>query len=207
MVLPIFAVSIFKINKMKKILIINGHPDKESFNFALANAYKKGAIESGAEVKEINICDLIFNPNLQYAYRQRTELEPDLMDAQGKITWADHLVWIYPVWWGSMPAILKGFIDRVFLPGFAFQKRENSIWWDKLLTNKSARIISTLDQPAWYYWLVFRQPSINAMKKLTLEFCGIKPVKTTYFGPIRLSKTDYRQNWLVKIEALGRKNI
>jgi NAD(P)H dehydrogenase (quinone) len=193
--------------KMKKILIINGHPDKESFNFALANAYKKGALESGAEVKEINVCDLNFNPNLQYAYRQRTELEPDLMDAQGKITWADHLVWIYPVWWGSMPAILKGFIDRVFLPGFAFQKRENSIWWDKLLTNKSARIISTLDQPAWYYWLVFRQPSINAMKKLTLEFCGIKPVKTTYFGPIRLSKTDYRQNWLVKIEALGRKNI
>jgi NAD(P)H dehydrogenase (quinone) len=192
---------------MKKILIINGHPDKESFNFALANAYKKGALESGAEVKEINVCDLNFNPNLQYAYRQRTELEPDLMDAQGKITWADHLVWIYPVWWGSMPAILKGFIDRVFLPGFAFQKRENSIWWDKLLTNKSARIISTLDQPAWYYWLVFRQPSINAMKKLTLEFCGIKPVKTTYFGPIRLSKTDYRQNWLVKIEALGRKNI
>jgi NAD(P)H dehydrogenase (quinone) len=198
-----------KNNKMltKKILIINGHPDKESFNFALSNAYKKGALASGAEVQEINVCELNFNPNLQYAYRQRTELEPDLMDAQEKITWADHLVWIYPVWWGSMPAILKGFIDRVFLPGFAFQKRENSVWWDKLLTNKSARIISTLDQPAWYYWLVNRQPSNHAMKKMTLEFCGITPVKTTNIGPLRLSKDSFRQNWLDKIEALGRKNI
>lgn len=191
---------------MKKILIINGHPDKESFNFALAAAYKKGAIAAGSTVKEIIIRDLSFNPNLQFGYHQRTELEPDLIDAQEKIKWAEHLVWIYPVWWGSLPAILKGFIDRVFLPGFAFKKRENSVWWDKLLINKSARIISTLDQPAWYYWLIYKQPSNNAMKKLTLEFCGIKPVKITTIGPIRLSKETYRQNWLNKIQKLGQQN-
>jgi len=183
---------------MKKILIINGHPDKESFNFGLAEAYKKGASSSGAEIKEIVIRDLQFNPNLQFGYRKRTELEPDLLDAQEKIKWTDHLVLIYPVWWGS--------IDRVFLPGFAFQKRENSVWWDKLLTNKSARIISTLDQPAWYYWLVYRQPSNNAMKKLTLQFCGIKSVKVTTIGPLRLSKDTYRENWLRKIEKLGQQN-
>lgn len=187
----------------KKILIINGHPDKESFNYALAEAYKSGAISSGAELKEINVCDLNFNPNLQYGYRKRTELEPDLISAQEKIVWADHLVWIYPVWWGSLPAILKGFIDRVFLPGFAFQKRENSVWWDKLLVNKSARIISTLDQPAWYYWLIYRQPSNHAMKKLTLEFSGISPVKITNIGPIRRSELAFRNNWLEKIEKLG----
>lgn len=191
---------------MKKILIIVGHPDTESFNFGLAAAYKKGAISSGSQVKEIIIRDLTFNTNLQFGYRKRTELEPDLLDAQEKIKWADHLVWIYPVWWGSLPAILKGFIDRTFLPGFAFQKRENSVWWDKLLTNKSARIISTLDQPAWYYWLIYKQPSHNAMKKLTLEFCGIKPVKVTTIGPLRLSKESYRQNWLKKIERLGQQN-
>jgi len=101
---------------------------------------------------------------------------------------------------------MKGFIDRVFLPGFAFQKRENSVWWDKLLTNKSARIISTLDQPAWYYWLVYRQPSNNAMKKLTLQFSGIKSVKVTTIGPLRLSKDTYRENWLRKIEKLGQQN-
>ena len=135
---------------MKRILIINGHPDSESFNSSLSKAYKSGALESKAEVREIIIRELNFDPNLAHGYRKRTQLEPDLIDAQEKIKWADHLVWFYPVWWGSLPALLKGFIDRTFLPGFAFQKRENSVWWDKLLSNKSARIISTLDQPAWY---------------------------------------------------------
>jgi putative NADPH-quinone reductase len=191
----------------KKILIINGHPDRESLNFAIAEAYKKGAVSSGYEVKEIVVRDLNFNPNLQFGYRKRTELEKDLLESQDKIKWAEHIVWIYPVWWGSIPAILKGFIDRVFLPGFAFEKRENSVWWDKLLTNKTARIISTLDQPVWYYWLVYRRPSYHAMKSLTLEFCGIKPVRTTTIGPIRLSKENYRKNWLNKIEKLGQKGI
>ncbi len=192
---------------MKKIVIINGHPDEESYNFGLAAAYKKGAERAGATVIDIIIKDLTFNPNLQFGYRKRTELEPDLLIAQEKITWADHIVWIYPVWWGSMPAILKGFIDRVFLPGFAFQKRENSVWWDKLLKGKSARIISTLDQPKWYYWLIYRRPSYNAMKKLTLEFCGISPVRTTTIGPIRLSKAEFRETWLNKVERLGQQLI
>jgi putative NADPH-quinone reductase len=190
----------------RKILIINGHPDKESFSFGIAEAYKKGALQSGADTREIIIRELNFNPNLQFGYRKRTDLEPDLLEAQEKIKWAEHIVWIYPVWWGSLPALLKGFIDRVFLPGFAFQKRENSIWWDKLLKNRSARIISTLDQPAWYYWLVYKQPSNNAMKNLTLRFCGINPVKITTIGPIRLSKDSYRQRWLTKIEKLGLNN-
>ncbi len=189
-----------------KILIINGHPDQESYNFALAGAYKKGALSAGAEVKEIIIRDLEFNPNLQFGYRKRTELEPDLIDAQQKIKWADHLVWIYPLWWGSVPAIMKGFLDRVFLPGFAFQKREGSVWWDKLLKGKTARLISTMDQPAWYYKLIYRQPSNFAMKKLVMEFCGIKRVKVTNIGPIRLSKEIYRKKWLNKAELFGRKN-
>jgi len=190
---------------MKKVLLIIGHPDKESFNFALAEAYKKGALSSGAEVQEIVVRELDFNPNLQFGYRKRTPLEPDLLEAQDKIKWADHLVLIYPVWWGSIPALLKGFIDRVFLPGFAFQKRDHSVWWDKLLTNKSARILCTLDQPAWYYWLIYRQPSTYAMKKLTLQFSGIHPVGVTTIGPIRLSKEAYRQKWIRKIERLGAK--
>ena len=189
----------------KKILLINGHPDKNSFCYAISEAYIKGAKRAGLEIKVIHIRDLNFNPNLQYGYQKRTDLEQDLLDAQEMIKWANHLVWVYPVWWASYPAIMKGFLDRTFLPGFAFAKRENSVWWDKLLINKSARIISTLDQPSWYYWLVYRQPSTNAMKKLTLEFCGIKPVKVTTIGPIRLSKESYRKNWLEKIETLGYK--
>ncbi len=83
-----------------------------------------------------------FNPNLQFGYQKRIELEPDLLGAWEKIKWADHLVWIHPVWWGGLPAITKGFIDRVFLPGFAFKYRENSVWWDRLLKGKTAHTSS-----------------------------------------------------------------
>jgi NAD(P)H dehydrogenase (quinone) len=190
----------------KKILIINGHPDTVSYCTALAHAYQKGAERSGAQVKVINVGTLNFNPNLGYGYRQRTALEPDLLQAQQNILWAEHLVWVFPVWWGGLPALLKGFIDRTFLPGFAFSKIENSLWWNKLLIGRSARIISTLDQPAWFYWLVNRRPTYHALKRMTLNFCGIKPVKTTTIGPLRLSKDSYRQNWLEKIEMLGSEN-
>jgi len=154
---------------MKNILIINGHPDEKSFNFALSKSYKKGAGKSNAEIKIINIRELNFNPNLQFGYRKRTELEPDLLEAQEKLKWADHLVWVYPVWWSSVPAIMKGFLDRVLLPGFAFNKRENSLFSDKCLKGKTARIICTLDQPSWYYKWVYGNPSHNAIKKGTLH--------------------------------------
>jgi NAD(P)H dehydrogenase (quinone) len=191
---------------MKKIVIINGHPNKESLNFAFAKAYNKGATNSGAEVKEIIIADLNFNPNLQFGYQKRTELEPDLLDAWEKIICADHLVWIHPVWWGGLPAMMKGFIDRLFLPGFAFQYRENSILWDKLLKGKTAHIITTLDQPSWYYWLIYGRPSVNQLKKSTLEFCGINPVKVSYFGIIKNSKDTTRQKWISAVEKLGKQN-
>ncbi|QDH78118.1 NAD(P)H-dependent oxidoreductase [Echinicola soli] len=192
---------------MRKILIINGHPDRKSYNFGLSEAYKTGAEKSGADVKEIHIRDLDFNPNLQFGYRKRTELEPDLLDAQEKLKWAEHLVWVYPVWWGSVPAMMKGFLDRVLLPGFAFKKRKDSLWWERCFIGKTARIICTLDQPAWYYRLIYGSPSHNAMKKGTLNFIGVKKVRITCIGPIRLSKDTFRERWLEKVEKLGQKHI
>ena len=189
---------------MKNTLIINCHPNKDSFNFGIAEAYKKGALQNGPNVEEIVITDLKFNPSLQFGYQKRTELEPDLLDAWEKIKRANHLVWVCPVWWGGLPAIAKGFIDRLFLPGFAFQYRENSIWWDKLLKGKTAHIITTLDQPSWYYWFTYGRPSINQLKKATLEFCGIKPVKVSYFGVIKTSTDDARKKWLIEIEKMGK---
>lgn len=190
---------------MKKVVIINGHPNKASLNFAFAEAYKKGAEKTGAEVKEIVIANLQFNPNLQFGYQKRIELEPDLVKAWEIIQWADHLVWIHPVWWGGLPAVTKGFIDRLFLPGMAFKYRENSVWWDKLLKGKTGHIITTLDQPGWYYRLLYGRPSINQLKKSTLEFCGIKPVKVTYVGIIKTSDEKQRSKWLNKIGLLGQK--
>ncbi|MDR3023432.1 NAD(P)H-dependent oxidoreductase [Chryseobacterium sp.] len=190
---------------MKKIAIINGHPNKDSFNFGIADAYRAGAVETGAEVKEIVIRELKFNPNLQFGYQKRMELEPDLMKAWEIIQWADHLVWVHPVWWGGFPALMKGFIDRLFLPGMAYKYRENSVWWDKLLKGKTAHIITTLDQPGWYYRMFFGRPSVNQLKKSILEYCGVKPVKLTYIGIIRNSKDEQRSQWLRKAKVLGRK--
>ncbi|RQO37810.1 NADPH:quinone reductase [Chryseobacterium sp. KBW03] len=190
---------------MKKIAIINGHPNRDSFNFGVAKAYRAGALETGAEVKEIVIKDLNFNPNLKFGYQKRMELEPDLLKAWEIIQWADHLVWIHPVWWGGFPAVMKGFIDRLFLPGMAYKYRENSVWWDKLLKGKTAHILTTLDQPGWYYRLFFGRPSVNQLKKSILEYCGVKPVKVTYIGIIRNSKEEQRDHWLKKVKALGKK--
>jgi NAD(P)H dehydrogenase (quinone) len=190
---------------MKKILIINGHPNKDSFNFGIAKAYQDGALQSGAEVKEIVIADLNFNPNLQFGYQKRIDLEPDLVKAWEKIQWADHLVWIHPVWWGGLPAITKGFIDRLFLPGFAFKYRENSVWWDKLLKGKTAHIITTLDQPGLYYRFFFGRPSVNQLRKSVLEFCGVKPVNVTYIGIITTSDIKQRKIWLEQIRLLAKK--
>lgn len=191
---------------MKKILVINGNPDKESFCTVLANAYKKGADATGAECKLIHLIDLEFDPILRYGYRQRTELEPDLLAVQQDILDSDHLVFVYPTWWGTYPALLKGFIDRVFLPKFAFKYREDSLLWDKLLKGKSARLIVTMDTPKWYYSLIYHNPGHNSMKKGVLKFCGVTPVKVTALGPIKSSSMTTRNQWIHKVEEIGKQD-
>lgn len=187
----------------KKILIVLGHPNKDTFCGSLAESYKKGAIQSGAEVKEIFISDLKFDPILHRGYKEIQELEPDLVQAQELIKWAEHLVFVYPTWWATMPALLKGFFDRVFLPGFAFKYRENSPYWDKYLTGKSARVITTMDAPAWYNFLVYGNAGQKTIKRGTLQFCGIKPVKVTTIGGVKAMKKEQLTNWLTKAEKLG----
>jgi putative NADPH-quinone reductase len=189
---------------MKNILILNAHPNPHSFSHSLAQSYYKGATAAGATCELVNLIDLDFDPNLHGGYRKRTELEPDLIRMQAAITKADHLVFVYPNWWASFPAILKGFIDRVFLPGFAFKSRENSVFIDKLLSGKTARLIVTMDSPSWYYRFFTRQPGHNAMRIGTLEFCGIKPVKITSFSPIKTANEAQLTKWLVRVEAMGK---
>ena len=166
---------------MKNILIICGHPDKNSLNYALAQAYQKEA-EATHNVRFIHLRSLNFNYNLEHGYNKRTELEPDLLQAQQDILWANHLVWFYPTWWGSYPAVMKAFIDRTFLPGFAFKYKENSPWWNKYLSGKTGHIFTTMHTPYWYYKLIYRAPSIHSLRKITLQFCGIQKVKTTVFA-------------------------
>ncbi len=190
----------------KKVLIINGHPDKESFNAGLVDAYKKGAENSSAQVELITISELDFNPNLQFGYRKRTELEPDLREAIKKIKDADHIVWVFPMWWYGYPAMMKGFIDRTFLPGITFDYVPGKPLPKPLLKGKTGRIIVTADTPKWYNNLFMRNPAINQLKKGTLQFCGIKPVKVTYIAPIKDSTEEFRKKWLRNVEQLGKAN-
>ncbi|MCM3337766.1 NAD(P)H-dependent oxidoreductase [Paenibacillus sp. MER TA 81-3] len=187
------------------IAIIMGHPYSESFCAGLAAAYAKGATESGAHVRIINLSKMNFDPNLKYGYSHRMELEIDLLNAQETIRWADHLVFVYPTWWGAMPAVLKGFIDRIFLPGFAYKYRPNSIFIDKLLKGKSARLIVTMDTPSWYNRFVYKQAGHHIMKRAILNFSGISPVRITELGPVRTSTDQMREKWLAQIQKLGSK--
>eukprot|EP01042_Synura_sphagnicola_P007717 gene7717-9883_t len=142
----------------------------------MARAYADGAQQAGAKVRFLDVGQLAFNPLFQ-GYGAVQPLEPDLLAAQADISWAHHLVWVYPIWWGAMPALLKGFIDRVLLPGYAFKYRKGSSLWDKLLTGRSAELLVTMDSPPWYFRWVTRMPGHQQMKKAILEFCGIRPVQ------------------------------
>ncbi len=190
---------------MKNVLIINGHPDKLSFNHALSAAYKEGASKTSAIISEINIGDLKFNPNLEFGYRRRTELEPDLLNGIEKLKQADHIVWVFPMWWSGYPAIMKGFIDRTFLPGITYQPIEGKSFPKKLLKGKTSRVIITSDTPGWYDRIFMHRPAINQFKKGTLKFCGINPVKVTYIAPIKNADQEFLKKWTKKVYLLGEK--
>ena len=187
----------------KKILVILGQPQRRSYGGALAQAYIEGAREAGAEVKEMFLGDLQFNACAN-ASQPPAGLEPDLQRAQEAIRWADHLVFVYPIWWGTIPALLKGFIERAFTEGFAVKFRDDSPWWDRLLKGRSARLIVTMNTPSFIYRWMFGRPGHNTMKKTILEFCGVKPVRITEIGPVRNSTDAKRQKWLVQVREIGK---
>lgn len=190
---------------MRKILIIQGHPGKDSLCASLARSYFEEAKKSGYEVKLLELIDLKFDLSLYGGYKSKQEFEPDLVLAQKSILDAEHIVFIFPNWWGMMPALLKGFIDRTFLPGFGFKYREKSPLPEKLLKNKTARIIITMDSPSWYYKWFRNAPGLNALKKGTLEFSGISPVKSTLLGPVRKAPKERIESFFKIVKTLGSK--
>lgn len=173
----------------------------------MTQKYCEGASKSGLEFKAIALHSLKFDINLHKGYRAIQKLEPDLVMAQEHIQWCHHLVLIFPIWWGTMPALLKGFFDRVFLPGFAFKYHKNDPFWDKLLAGRSAHAIVTSDAPYLYNVFAYWYAPYRVIKKTILWFCGFKPVKLTAFGSIKNRKPEELKKILTKVFELGRSGI
>lgn len=190
-----------------KLLIIDGHPNENSFCRALADKYNLGAIEAGHEVTLFSLREKSFDPVLRFGYKGSQELEPDLQQAQSLIKECQHLVMITPVWWGGPPALLKGFMDRTFLPGFAFKYRHKSVLWDKFLTGRSGRLIVTSDAPSWWMRFKLGDSTVRMIKDATLGFVGIKPVKVTRIGNVKWLSETQRDHWLTHVYGLGKGNL
>lgn len=185
---------------MKKIVVINGHPNKDSFNSVIADSYIQSAINAGSEVRYIAIGELDFNPNLQFGYKQRMELEPDLIKALEYLQWSEHQVWIHPLWWLGMPAIMKGFFDRAFLPGITFKSNKED-GTDGLLKGRTGRIITTAgDLSIDTYEEVYKSSGLVQLKNGILEYCGISSIRQSFIGPLEELKESDRRKWLTQIK-------
>ncbi|QEM12520.1 NAD(P)H-dependent oxidoreductase [Mucilaginibacter rubeus] len=188
----------------KNILLILGHPSETSFCNALLNAYQRGAESAGANCKVLYISRLKFDVNLAEGYKTGEYMEDDLLAAQEMFTWANHVVFVYPNWWGFMPAITKGFIDRLFLPGFAFKHQSGKIFPEKLLKGKSMRLMVTMDTPKWWFYLIYRASQYQILKDIVFGYVGFDPIRFSTFGFIRKSTDQQREKWLKQVNQLGK---
>jgi putative NADPH-quinone reductase len=191
----------------KKVFVLLGHPDKRGMCGHLADAYEKGARDGGHEVRRMNLGEMQFDPVLHFGYRERQELEPDLVRFQENVAWADHFAIVYPVWWVGMPAPLKGLFDRAWLPGSAFRyiklaSGKRTIFWHRMYKGKTARTILT---SGTHPFLVrFLPGNVNAQLRWgILWFAGFW-VRSIWFGPSENRSEAVCTKWCKKVAALGR---
>lgn len=195
---------------VKKIFILLGHPDKSGFCGEMAETYEAAARAAGHEVDRMNLGEMRFDPILHRGYRERQELEPDLLRFQELVKACDHFVVIHPVWWVGMPALLKGLFDRAWLPGSALRymklpSGKRSAFWHRMFRGKSARIILASGTNPWMVWLL--PGNVNAQLKWgILWFAGFS-VHTAWFGPSENIPTARKARWLQRVRALGRAGI
>ena len=189
----------------RRIVIIQGHPDAAArhFGHALADEYAKGCEDGGHEVRRVEVAQLDF-PLLRTKEDFEKGTPPEsIRQAQEAIKWADHLVIIYPLWLGSMPALLKAFLEQVLRPGFAFEYQKSGGMAKKLLVGKSARVVITMGMPALVYRWIFFAHSLRSLKRNTLWFCGIGPVKSTIIGSIEGLTGRQKDDWLDEMRGCG----
>ncbi len=190
-------------DRAPNVLVVLGHPRVDSLSYALGRAYAEGARSAGARVRCLPLAQMDFEPDVVADSPRRQPFEDDVRRARRLIQWADHLVFVYPTWWGTVPALLKGFLDRALTAGFAFREVEGGTGYEGLLNGKSARLITTMDTPGWVYRWLYGRPGHNAMRHATLGFCGVWPVRIAAFGPVRSSTPAERRRWIERVRRLG----
>ena len=187
-----------------KILLIDGHPAPDRLSGHLLDIYIN-ALPAGYEVERVAIRDLKFDPILHHGYAKRTEWEPDLHRLAGLIDQCDHLVVCFPMWWGSEPGELKGLLDRLLLPGFAFAYHADDPWWDRLLEGRSGDVIATMDTPPLFLRFYYGNAIVKRWKKQVLGFYGFAPVRFLALGPVKSGAADKAMpKWRERIEKLAR---
>jgi NAD(P)H dehydrogenase (quinone) len=187
---------------MSRIVVIVGHPRRDTYCEALAKAYVDGARAAGNTVETVHLASLEFDPILRGAYVETQPLEVDLVGAHRSIMLADHLVIVFPLWLGGMPALLKGFLERILQPDLIEAQKAGR--FVQLLKGKSARVIMTMGMPGLIYRWWYGAHALQALKRNILEFMGVAPVRSTLLGMIGDVKAGQRHKWLEEVEALGR---
>lgn len=191
---------------MTRILVLDGHPAQGSLCGALALEYADKAREKGHEVRIRRLSEMAFDPDFGVSsFRDAKPLEPDLQAAWEDITWCQHLVVAHPLWWGGLPAKLKGLFDRILLPGSAFKYVKGKPIPEKLLKGRTAEVLVTSDTPGWYFRWIYGAGVRKQTEKQILNFCGLKPKGYHMFSPIRGSKDTDRAKMIARAATLGRK--
>ncbi len=187
---------------MSRIVIVVGHSRQGTLCEALGQSYANGARAAGHDVDLFVLSKMTFDPILREGYEHIQPLEPDLAAARTAIYAADHLVFVFPLWLGDMPAILKGFLERFLQPDLVDPAKQQA--FVPLLKGKSARIIVTMGMPGLIYRWYFGPHALRILSGNILGFVGVAPIRNTIFGRVANVTAEVRRRWLAEVEALGR---
>ena len=189
----------------RNILILDGHPDPADGRLvhALADAYKQGAEQSKHAVQVVRLADLTFPLLRSQADYEQGEPVEAVRQVQHLMEWATHVVIFYPLWLGSMPAMLKALLEQMLRPGFAFSTLKLGRWPVKYMSGKSARIVVTMGMPGFWYRWYFRAHSLRSLQRNILKFVGFRRVRATIIGSAGSMTRAQREAWLQNLRHLG----
>jgi NAD(P)H dehydrogenase (quinone) len=191
---------------MKRILIIDAHPDSESLLAYLCSKYEEAARQFH-QVEKIAVRDLKFDPILHYGYRKTQELEPDLIMAQEKIKNCEHLVLFFPNWWGSLPALAKGFVERVFVRGFSHRFNPEKKMAEKLLAGRTASVIYSQSSPKFYTKFIIGDGLWKCLKNSILGYVGFTNIKRYYIPKAKRIEPKRLEKIIADLTKMGKEGF